>query len=68
MKSQFEKWFEAQFGKRSTLFLRIPDKELKDLVERGKAAELELIRRGKYDSMKLAASYARNAAKNNFDF
>ncbi len=66
MKSQFDKWFEIQFGPRRIEFKEMTDCVLNDFRNNARMelgfAESELQHRNSWDAQKAAASYAKNAA------
>jgi hypothetical protein len=62
-KSEFEKWFVAQHGKRTELKGKFTDEELKELERDGERARAELIYRHLWDEKYQSALYAWQAKK-----
>ena len=59
MRSSFVEWFEEQHGPRSRYRLPdISDVDLADIINAGRAAEIELERRCVWDEKKTSALYA----------
>lgn len=54
---KFEKWFEAQYGKRSKM-KNLSDEKLKELISEGISAQDELYERLRYDTVRTVTLYA----------